>query len=211
MFKHHDALKDAELRPLWHDPEIMPKPLPPLTKDEKCELLIVGGGFTGLWAALQARERKPDADIILIEQTFVGDGASGRNGGFLSSSIAHGETNTEAQFPGEKEKIEALGIQNITELLDTLKRYNIDARYEEAGETTVALSPQAAEEMYQKYLQAREEGEDVTWYDKDAIREQVDSPMFYAGLKFRDGLCGVIDPGRLCWGRIAQSIWCSYF
>ncbi len=100
MFKHHDALKDAELRPLWHDPEIMPQPEPSLDRDEKCELLIVGGGFAGLWAALQAKERKPDADIILIEQTFVGDGASGRNGGFLSTSVTHGETNTEAQFPG---------------------------------------------------------------------------------------------------------------
>jgi glycine/D-amino acid oxidase-like deaminating enzyme len=200
MFKHYDALKDAVLRPLWHDPEIMPEPLPALTKDEKCELLIVGGGFTGLWAALQAKERKPDTDIILLEQTFVGDGASGRNGGFLSTSIAHGGTNTEAQFPGEKEQIEALGVQNITELLDTLKRYNIDAHYEEVGETSVALSPQAAEEMYQEYLEAKAEGKDVTWYDKDAMRDQADSPMFHAGLKFRDGLCGVIDPGRLCWG-----------
>ncbi len=45
-----------------------------------CELLIVGGGFTGLWAALQARERMPDLDIVLLESTFVGDGASGRMG-----------------------------------------------------------------------------------------------------------------------------------
>ncbi len=135
MFKHHDALKDAELAPLWHDPDIMPEAEPSLRKDETCELLIVGGGFTGLWAALQAKEREPEADVILIEQTFVGDGASGRNGGFLSSSIAHGETNTEAQFPGEAEKIEALGRQNITELLETLERYGIDARYEETGET----------------------------------------------------------------------------
>ena len=129
MFKHHDALKDAKLCPLWHDPDIMPEPEPSLGKDEKCELLIVGGGFTGLWAAVQAKEREPDVDIILIEQSFVGDGASGRNGGFLGTTITHGETNTEAQFPGEKEKIEALGRQNITELLETLTRYGIDARY----------------------------------------------------------------------------------
>ena len=92
----------------------MPNPEPSLNRDETCELLVVGGGFTGLWAALQAKERKPDADIILVEQTFIGDGASGRNGGFLSSSIAHGETNIEAQFPGEEEKLDALGRQNIT-------------------------------------------------------------------------------------------------
>ena len=66
MKKHLEALKDAAVRPLWHDPNIMPEPLAPLTSDETCELLIVGGGFTGLWAAMQAKERKPDADIILI-------------------------------------------------------------------------------------------------------------------------------------------------
>ena len=131
MFKHHDALKDAKLKPLWHDPEIMSDLQSPLAKDERCELLVVGGGFTGLWAAVQAKERKPEVDIILIEQTFVGDGASGRNGGFLSTSISHGETNTDTQFPSEADQLVALGIQNITELLETLKRYHIDAHYEE--------------------------------------------------------------------------------
>ncbi|MCP4768315.1 MAG: FAD-dependent oxidoreductase [Gammaproteobacteria bacterium] len=70
----------------------MPEPLPSLASHESCELLIVGGGFTGLWAALQAKERKPDADIILIERTFVGDGASGRCGGFIQHYLAHGES-----------------------------------------------------------------------------------------------------------------------
>jgi glycine/D-amino acid oxidase-like deaminating enzyme len=200
MFKHHDALKNAQLRPLWHDPAIMPKPQPALDEDVTCELLIVGGGFTGLWAAMQAKERKPDTDIVLIEQTFVADGASGRNGGFLTTSIAHGETNTEAHFPGEQGQIHELGVQNITELLATLKYYNIDARYEEVGETSIALSPQAAEEMYEDYLETKEQGDDVTWYDQEAIRQQANSPLFYAAVKFKDGLCGVVDPARICWG-----------
>jgi hypothetical protein len=66
MEKHLEALKDAAVRPLWHDPDIMPGPLAPITSEEKCELLIVGGGFTGLWAAMQAKERKPDADIVVV-------------------------------------------------------------------------------------------------------------------------------------------------
>ena len=200
MFKHYDALKDATLGPLWHDPEIMPDVEPSLGKDERCELLIVGGGFTGLWAAVQAKERKPDADIILIEQTFVGDGASGRNGGFLSTSVTHGETNTDAQFPGEKEKIKALGKQNITELLETLQRWDIDARYEATGSTSLALSPEVAEELHEDFIAARAAGEPVTWYDQTAIREQVNSPLFYAGLKHQNGLSGVVDPARICWG-----------
>jgi len=154
MTKQHEALKDAIARPLWHDPAIMPAVQPCLNSDETCELLIVGGGFTGLWAAMQAKQRKPDADIIIIEQTFVGDGASGRNGGFLSTSIAHGETNVEAQFPGEADELAELGEQNIKELLETLEKYNIDARYENTGATSVALDEAAARRLYEEYQQA---------------------------------------------------------
>jgi glycine/D-amino acid oxidase-like deaminating enzyme len=200
MKKHLEALKDAVTRPLWHDPDIMPGLLAPLSSDEKCELLIVGGGFTGLWAAMQAKERRPDADIILIEQTFVGDGASGRCGGFLSSSLAHGQTNTEHRFADEAERLAELGTQNMRELLDTLERYDIDARYEKTGELYVALSPESANRIQATYQEAKAAGEDVVWFDRDAVREQVNSPMFFAGMWERGGQDGVIDPARLCWG-----------
>jgi glycine/D-amino acid oxidase-like deaminating enzyme len=200
MQKHIEALKNAKSSPVWHDPEIMPEPQPPLAGEESCELLIVGGGFTGLWAALQAKERQPDVDIILIEQTFVGNGASGRCGGFLNSSLAHGETNMAHRFPDEAERLEALGHQNIREILETLDRYGIDARYEKTGVLDVALDPDSAQTMHSEYEELKSEGENVVWYDRDAVREQVNSPTFHAGLWIRRGEDGVIDPGRLCWG-----------
>jgi glycine/D-amino acid oxidase-like deaminating enzyme len=200
MFKHSDALKGAIARPLWHDPEIMPEPQPALSTDESCELLIVGGGFTGLWAAMQAKERKPDIDIILIEQTFVADGASGRNGGFLNTSVAHGETNVEERFSAEAERLDELGIENMKELLLTLDKYDINARYEKTGETSVALNPASADRLHQEYEELKEDGADVVWYDKDAMRAQVNSPKFYGGYIDRSGQDGVIDPARLCFG-----------
>ena len=200
MQQHLEALKDAKACPLWHDPEVMPELLPPLATDQKCELLIVGGGFTGLWAAMQVKERKPDADIILIEHTFVGDGASGRCGGFLSTSLAHGQTNTEYRFTNEADRLEELGAQNLKELLETLERYNIDARYEKTGLMSVALNPQSAEKMYSEYGQDKAKGKDVVWFDKNAVREQVNSPTFFGGLWHRGGQDGVVDPARLCWG-----------
>jgi glycine/D-amino acid oxidase-like deaminating enzyme len=200
MQRYLEALKDAKTRPLWHDPEIMPEVLPPLANDEQCELLIVGGGFTGLWAAMQAKERRPDADIILIEQTFVGDGASGRCGGFLNSSLAHGETNVEHRFSGEADLLRELGRQNMKELLETLQRYNIDARYEQSGAMAVALDPESARDMHSEYEREKSKGEKVTWFDEAAVREQVNSPTFFGGLWHRGGQDGVVDPARLCWG-----------
>lgn len=200
MQKHLEALKDTKLGPVWHDPDIMPVPQPALSSDKTCELLIVGGGFTGLWAALQVKERKPEADIILIEKSFIGDGASGRCGGFIQHYLAHGESNTDYRFPGEAERLEELGQQNLKELLESLDRYEIDARYEKVGRSRVALDPDAALSMHEEYKELKASGEDVVWFDKDEIREQVDSPKFYAGMSIRGGQNGVIDPARLCWG-----------
>ncbi len=200
MELHLDALKNAKLCPLWHDSDLMPEPEPALSGEKRCELLIVGGGFTGLWAALQAKEREPDADIILIEKTFVGDGASGRCGGFIQHYLAHGETNTDYRFPGEAECLEQLGHQNLNELLACLERYGIDARYEKTGRSRVALDVETVLSLYEEYKVAKAAGKDVVWFNESEIREQVNSPKFHAGLCYRDGQNGVVDPARLCWG-----------
>ena len=51
---------------------------------------MVGGGYTGLWTALRAKERDPGRDVLLLEAGACGDQASGRNGGFASASLTHG-------------------------------------------------------------------------------------------------------------------------
>jgi glycine/D-amino acid oxidase-like deaminating enzyme len=198
--QHLEALKDSKYCPLWHDQPERPETLPALAEDATCELLIVGGGFTGLWAALQTKERAPDADIILIEQTFVADGASGRNGGFLNASLAHGETNTDHHFPGEADRLYELGEENIAGLLATLEKYDIDARYEKVGETSVATNAGSVEHLRSVYEEEKADGEDVVWFDREAMQQQVKSPTYLAGLWYRGGQNGVIDPARLCWG-----------
>ncbi|WOH36737.1 FAD-dependent oxidoreductase [Thalassotalea fonticola] len=201
MQAHIEAIKDSKYCSIWHDQDdIRPDELPALAADEQCKLLIVGGGFTGLWGALQAKERAPNADIILIEQTFIGDGASGRNGGFLNASLAHGETNTDHHFPGEADKLHELGLENIKGLLASLKKYGIDAHHENVGETEVALSQGAAADLKKHYEHAKAQGDDVTWFDQAAIQQQVGSPKFLAGLQYKDGHTGIVDPIRICWG-----------
>ncbi len=55
---------------------------PPLDGDRRCDVCIVGGGFTGLWTALAIHDLEPSADVVLVEADVCGGGASGRNGGF---------------------------------------------------------------------------------------------------------------------------------
>ncbi|MCS0502832.1 FAD-binding oxidoreductase [Ancylobacter mangrovi] len=57
------------------------RPCPPLSGMVRTDIAIVGGGFTGLWAALALRERRPDLSVTLIEHEICGAGASGKNAG----------------------------------------------------------------------------------------------------------------------------------
>ncbi len=201
MQPHLAALNDSKYCPLWHDQsDVRPDILPAISQDKNCELLIVGGGFTGLWAALQVKERSPETTIILIEKTFVADGSSGRNGGFINSSLAHGETNTDHHFPGEGDKLYELGQQNMTELLDTFKRYNIDARYEPVGETEVATNQHSVDELKKHYQAEKAAGDDVVFFNKEEMQAQVNSPTYLAGLWRKGDQNGIIDPARVCWG-----------
>lgn len=54
---------------------------PPLEGEHRAGLAIVGGGFTGLWTAIRAKQQRPGLDVLLLEADVCGAGASGRNGG----------------------------------------------------------------------------------------------------------------------------------
>jgi glycine/D-amino acid oxidase-like deaminating enzyme len=56
---------------------------PALRGDERADVCIVGGGYAGLWTALQLKDLRPSADVALVEGDVCGGGASGRNGGFV--------------------------------------------------------------------------------------------------------------------------------
>ncbi|MGH9233489.1 MAG: NAD(P)/FAD-dependent oxidoreductase, partial [Acidimicrobiales bacterium] len=62
---------------------------PPLTQ-ERADVAIIGGGYTGLWAAYYLAGRDPALDIVVIEQETAGFGASGRNGGWCVGELAAG-------------------------------------------------------------------------------------------------------------------------
>ena len=96
---HLDAIADADPYPYWYDDADEPDSNPTLVRTETCDLCIVGGGYTGLWTAIIAKERDPSRDVVLIDAHEVGSAASGRNGGFMESSLTHGVANGQERFP----------------------------------------------------------------------------------------------------------------
>lgn len=97
---------DAERKVFWLDRPDAPGEEPPLPGATEADLAIVGGGFTGLWAAIQAKEDVPARDVVLLEKDTVAFGASGRNGGFCDASLTHGLANGVERFPDEIAEIE---------------------------------------------------------------------------------------------------------
>lgn len=194
------ALADAAPTPFWLDDPARPDPRPALIGDETCDLLVVGGGYSGLWTALIAKERDPQRDVVLIEGAEIGWAASGRNGGFCAASLTHGLGNGLARWPGELAQLEELGIRNLDAIEEAVARYDIDCAFERTGEIDIATEPHQIAELEEAAEDAAKLGLDRhTFLDRDALRAQVDSPTFLAGLWDRDGVA-MLNPARLAWG-----------
>ncbi|WP_459802378.1 NAD(P)/FAD-dependent oxidoreductase [Herbidospora sp. RD11066] len=194
------ALADAERRPYWlHEDPLEPETLPRLFGHTTADLAIVGGGFSGLWTALLAKERDPKRDVVLLEGQTVGWAATGRNGGFCHASLTHGLGNGLERWPYEIADLHRMGIENFNEIEETIKRYGIDCSFERTGEMNVATEPWQVEEMHEVHTIGRELGMDIQYLDQDEVRAEVNSPTYIAGVWER-GECAMIDPARLAWG-----------
>ena len=190
---------DAEPLSYWLDSPDRPEASAPLTGESTCELAIVGGGLTGLWAALLAKQRDPDRDVVLIEGDRIAVAASGRNGGFMMSSLTHGISNGQARFPAEMQTLERLGLESFESILQTLMEHGIDCDLELGGALDVAVEPHELEELEPGAEELRRFGHDVTVLDREAVRAEVHSPIYLGGLWQRSGVA-LIDPAKLCWG-----------
>ncbi|MFD4524174.1 NAD(P)/FAD-dependent oxidoreductase [Streptomyces sp. NPDC058470] len=201
MTRWTKSLSDAQPASYWLDDPGKPHPEPALTTTETCDLLVVGGGYSGLWTALLAKERDPRREVILVEGHEVGWAASGRNGGFCAASLTHGLANGLTRWPDEIRKLEQLGARNLDEIEAAVARYSLDCDFERTGEIDVATEPYQAAELREWHEELRREGlaDGIEYLDAEALREQVDSPTFLAGLHDRRGVA-MLHPAKLAWG-----------
>ncbi len=195
------ALADAVGRPFWTDrPEVdLGAGAAPLRGQHSVDLLVVGAGFTGLWAAHLALDDDPGRQVLVVDASGPGDGASGRNGGFCDASITHGAANGLARWPGEYSTLHRLGLEHLDALVADLDRLGVDAAWSPVGELTTASADWQVRDLAELAELLRGVGDDVELLDGPATRAVVDSPTFTGGLLRRTGV-GTLDPGRLVAG-----------
>ncbi|MFD7610601.1 NAD(P)/FAD-dependent oxidoreductase [Streptomyces sp. NPDC059828] len=195
------SLSDAQPVPFWLEDPGKPDALPALTRDERTDLLVVGGGYSGLWTALIAKERDPGRDVVLIEGREVGWAASGRNGGFCAASLTHGLSNGLARWPDDMARLEDMGARNLDAIEQAVATHGIDCEFERTGEIDVATEPHQLEELHELHEEAQRRGlaGGMELLDRDAMRAEVDSPTFLGGLWDRTGVA-MLHPAKLAWG-----------
>ena len=196
---HRAAYADAEPRSFWLASLPERAPHEPLTGATDADLCIIGGGYTGLWAALAAKADDPARDVILLEATRCGNGASGRNGGFLEASLTHGLANGLNRFADEMDQLERLAERELRRPARRPRHHGIECDYETSGVLTVALEPRELQDLHEEAELARRFGHDVELLDADATRAQVNSPTYLGALWDRTG-SALVHPGRMADG-----------
>jgi len=197
--RSYDAVRDASPVPFWIDDARRPESLPAFAGTTDADLLVVGGGFSGLWTALLAKEADPARDVLLLEGSRIGWAASGRNGGFCSPSITHGLENGLARWPEEMDTLVRLGRENLDGLEATLVRYGIDCSFERNGELGVATEHYQTEGYTEAVEAAGALGMKLEALDADAVRSMVDSPLYVGAIHDPEG-SALVNPARLAWG-----------
>ena len=103
-----------------------------LKEDKTCDWLIVGAGYTGLSAARKLSELHPKQKIIVVESQLAGEGASGRNSGYLVDTTLNDGFTSNKELSNYKKKtdIYKLGIEAVKRFI---KEYQVDCDWNEAG------------------------------------------------------------------------------
>jgi glycine/D-amino acid oxidase-like deaminating enzyme len=174
---------------MWLD---MARPhFPRLPGSITCDLLVVGGGYTGLWTALHAAQRNPGQRIVLIEADRIGWAASGRNGGFVDASLTHGLVNGKTRWPNDIDRLIEMGLENLDGMQDEIGRLGLDVEWQRSGMLTVATEPHQVE-----WLREAAEAGEGSFLGRADVQGEVHSPTYLAGLLEPD-TCAIVHPAKL--------------
>ena len=190
---------------LWTATAPPPPDCPALAGDEEADLVILGGGFSGLSAALHAAEHGLRA--VVLEAETPGWGASGRNGGQVNPGLKADPDETLAKFgPDKGAKLVELTTGTGDYLFDLVRRHGIDCDAVQAGWIQTALTEPGLDPLRARDAQWLRAGGRTRMIDRDEIHELLGVEGYSGGLLYESG--GTVHPLKLALGlcRAAQSL-----
>ncbi|MCY3948246.1 MAG: FAD-dependent oxidoreductase [Acidimicrobiaceae bacterium] len=197
------SLETASTTPLWIDrlePPVSPRPA--VEGDLDVDVVIVGGGFSGLWTAYYLRRLEPSLRVAVLERHYCGFGASGRNGGWAVGELA-GSFHDYARRASPTESLRL--VRAVFDAVDEIGRVSaaegIDCDYAKGGTIRVARTDPQADRQVAEIAEAREIGlteDEMRLLDADQAREQLNATEVRSGLLL--GPSAVVDPAKLVTG-----------
>jgi glycine/D-amino acid oxidase-like deaminating enzyme len=180
-------------------PEFAEPNAPALDRDATADVVVIGGGYTGMWSAWFLKERQPDLDVVLLEQDVCGGGPSGRNGGFLNAFYDEAAP-LHRRFGDEGRRTVELAARSIDEIGTWCTENDVDAWHAMTGDLGISTSPAQDERVDDTVEEARRTGLEDLYrpLDTGEVRERFVSPIARRGVLVRHA--AHVQPARLARG-----------
>ena len=165
-----------------------------LNKNMSCDWLIVGAGYTGLSAARKLSELHPNKNIIIIDAQFAGEGASGRNSGYLVDTTLNDGFTSNKELSNYKKKtdIYQLGIEVVKKFI---KGYQVDCDWNEAGKYFASSNNKDQKILTNFGKTLSQLGFEHNLLNKKELNKRLGTNFYNLGLYTKGGI--LLHPGKL--------------
>jgi len=155
---------------------------PSLDGDEQADVCVVGGGYTGLSAALHLRQK--GYDVVLLEAERVGWGASGRNGGHVGTGQRADQASIEKWVGSEAAKgLWELSLEAVQKVCELIEAHQIDCELG-TGNLHLAAKPSHVGVLQEEveHLSSQYGYQKLAYLPPAAVAERTSAQGFYGGL-----------------------------
>jgi glycine/D-amino acid oxidase-like deaminating enzyme len=175
-------------------------PLPQADGELRCDVLVVGGGYTGMWTAWRVSQLEPEASVVLIEAARCGHGPSGRNGGFANAMWFSAHTLRERLGGAGAAGVLRAAQDAVDEIGRFCSEQEVDAWFRQSGYLQVSAAP-AQDHVPDEAVDVCHElgeGDQAQAQNTDQVARRCRSPRFRGGVLYPGS--ATVQPARLALG-----------
>ena len=165
-----------------------------LKKDQNCDWLIIGAGYTGLSAARKLSELNPNHKIIIVDAQLAGEGASGRNSGYLVDTTLNDGFTSNKELINYKKKtdIYKLGIDTVKKFIT---EYQVDCDWNESGKYFASSNKKDYEILINFANTLKKLGFENDLLDRNSLKNKLGTEFYNLALYTKGGV--LLHPGKL--------------